>query len=180
MRMFQQSFARWILLIAIPLIGLGVGVYIYTNPPSDGGDKPPSKTEDDRPPRTHAGFHEVARQSGITFKMTFLEGEQGEKFKINLYDHGCGVVIGDFDNDGYDDVYFLNQLGKNALYRNRGDGTFEDVTEQTGVGLGDRVCVGAAFGDYDNDGYPDLFVTSTRGGNVLFHNVPDPKDPTGK
>jgi len=75
-------------------------------------------------------------------------GEQGENFKINLYDHGCGVVVGDFDRDGFDDVYFLNQLGPNALYRNRGldkDGNwlgFEDVTKMAGVGLGDRVCVG--------------------------------------
>ena len=60
--------------------------------------------------------------------MGFLPGEQGEKFKINLYDHGCGVAVADFDGDGHDDVYFLNQLGPNALYRNKGDGTFEDVT----------------------------------------------------
>ena len=74
--------------------------------------------------------------------MNFLPAEQGEKFKINLYDHGCGVAVGDFDGDGHDDVYFVNQLGPNALYRNKGDGTFEDVTDKAGVGLGDRVCVG--------------------------------------
>src|SRR5262249_25065364 len=85
-------------------------------------------------------------------------------------DHGCGVAVGDFDGDGHDDIYFVNQLGKNKLYRNKGDGTFEDVTDKAGVGVGDRICVAAAWGDYDNDGYPDLFVTSTRGGNVLFHN----------
>src|SRR5438034_7304361 len=118
-------------------------------------------------------FEEAARASGITFRMNFLPEEQGEKFKINLYDHGCGVAVGDFDQDGHDDVYFVNQLGPNRLYRNKGDGTFTDVTKQAGVGLGDRVCVAAAWGDYDNDGYPDLFVTSTRGGNVLFHNNGD-------
>src|SRR5262249_239365 len=89
------------------------------------------------------------------------------------------VAVGDFDNDGHEDIYFLNQLGRNALYKNRGDGTFLDVTDQAGVGMGDRICVGATFADYDNDGYPDLFVTSTRGGNVLFHNEPvDPSDPS--
>jgi hypothetical protein len=119
------------------------------------------------------GFRECARESGITFRMAFLPGEQGEKFKINLYDHGCGVAVADFDADGFDDIYFLNQLGDNALYRNKGDGTFEDVTKKAGVALGDRVCVGAAFGDYDNDGFPDLYVTSTRGGNVLFRNMGD-------
>src|SRR5262249_42478673 len=61
----------------------------------------------------------------------------------------------------------------NKAASNRGDGPFTDVPERAGVGLGDRACVAAAWGDYDNDGYPDLFVTSTRGGNVLFHNNGD-------
>jgi hypothetical protein len=117
------------------------------------------------------GFKDQARAAGITFHMSFLPSEQGENFKINLYDHGCGVAVGDYDGDGYEDVYFCNQLGRNALYRNKGDGTFEDVTEKAGVGLGDRVSVAATFADYDNDGHLDLFVTSTRGGNVLFRNM---------
>jgi hypothetical protein len=103
--------------------------------------------------------------------MSFLPNEQGEIFKINLYDHGSGVAVGDYDGDGRDDIYLVNQLGPNALYRNKGDGSFEDVTAEAGVALGDRVCVAATFVDYDNDGFPDLYVTSTRGGNVLFHNV---------
>jgi hypothetical protein len=123
-----------------------------------------------RDPRT-LPFWECAAEAGLTFKMNFLPNEQGEKFKINLYDHGAGVAVGDFDGDGYDDIYFLNQLGPNALYRNRGDGTFVDVAADAGVALGDRVCVAATFVDYDNDGRLDLFVTSTRGGNVLFRNV---------
>ncbi len=102
--------------------------------------------------------------------MNFLPKEQGEKFKINLYDHGCGVVVGDYDGDGHDDLYFLNQLGPNALYKNKGDGTFVDVTKQAGVGVGDRICVAGTFADYDNDNDQDLFVTSTRGGNILFEN----------
>src|SRR5262245_36580411 len=118
-------------------------------------------------------FRECASEVGINFKMNFLPNEQGETFKINLYDHGAGVAVGDFDGDGYDDIYFCNQLGRNALYRNKGDGTFEDVTDKAGVGLGDRVCVAATFVDYDNDGKLDLFVTSTRGGNVLFRNKGD-------
>ena len=118
-------------------------------------------------------FRDSARESGITFRMSFLASEQGENFKINLYDHGCGVVVGDFDGDGFDDIYFLNQPGPNALFRNKGDGTFEDVTAKAGVGLGDRVCVGATFADYDNSGRQSLFVTSTRGGNVLFRNMGD-------
>jgi hypothetical protein len=133
------------------------------------GNTPPPST----PPATGKGFRDQAAESGLTFTMNFLPAEQGEKFKINLYDHGCGVAVGDYDGDGYEDVYFCNQLGRNALYRNKGDGTFEDVTDKAGVGLGDRICVGATFADYDNDGHLDLFVTSTRGGNVLFRNMGD-------
>jgi hypothetical protein len=119
------------------------------------------------------GFQERGLESGITFRMAFLPGEQGQNFKINLYDHGCGVAVGDYNGDGYDDIYLVNQLGENALYRNNGDGTFTDVTHQAGVALGGRICVAAAWADYDNDGHQDLFVTSTRGGNVLFRNMGD-------
>jgi hypothetical protein len=120
-----------------------------------------------------SGFQERAQEAGIAFRMNFLPKEQGERFRINLYDHGSGLAVGDYDNDGHEDIYFLNQHGPNALYRNRGDGTFEDVTAKAGVALSDRISVGATFADYDNDGWADLFVTSTRGGNVLFRNRGD-------
>ena len=116
------------------------------------------------------GFRDMAAEAGLSFRMTFLTDEQGETFKINLYDHGCGLAVGDYDGDGHEDIYFLNQLGPNGLFRNKGDGSFEDVTERMGVALEDRICVGATFADYDNDGDQDLYVTSTRGGNVLFRN----------
>jgi len=127
----------------------------------------------DEPPTGPRIFRETALEAGIDWQMSFLPNEQGETFKINLYDHGCGLAVGDFDGDGHEDLYFCNQLGRNALLRNRGDGTFEDVTEQAGVALDDRICVAATFADYDNDGRQDLLVTSTRGGNVLFHNRGD-------
>src|SRR5262249_9293805 len=130
-----------------------------------------SESDGDDAPRGDAGFRDMARESGITFRMAFLPNEQGEKFKTNLYDHGCGVAVGDFNNDRYDDIFFCNQKRKCALYRNQRDGPFEDVTEEAGVGLGDRVCVAATWADYDGDGWQDLFVTSTRGGNVLFKNL---------
>src|SRR5262245_42440678 len=140
-------------------------VVALTRPPSEGSRNGPSIKG--------AGFEERAAAAGIDFRMSFLPGEQGERFKVNLYDHGCGVAVGDCDGDGKDDIYFVNQLGKNALYRNRGDGTFEDITERAGVGVGDRVCVAATFADYDNDGHAGLYVPSTRGGNILFHNLRD-------
>src|SRR5215831_10058685 len=61
------------------------------------------------------GFKESAQAANLHFSMAFLPKEQGEKFKINLYDHGCGVAVADYDGDGHEDIYFLNQLGPNAL-----------------------------------------------------------------
>jgi hypothetical protein len=138
-------------------------------------DVAPEAPDDQPTPERPRLLRDMAAQAGIAFHMDFLPGEQGANFKTNLYDHGCGLAVADFDGDGYDDVYFVNQLGKNVLYRNKGDGTFEDVTEKAGVGLGDRICVGAAWADYDNSGRQSLFVTSTRGGNVLFKNLGDGK-----
>lgn len=119
-------------------------------------------------PNHRPGFHDMLPESGIDFRMS---QQLAEAFKLNLYDHGSGVAAADYDGDGNDDVLLLNQFGENALYRNRGDGTFESVTREEGpLALPDRICVGAAFGDYDNDGDQDLYITSTRGGNLLFEN----------
>ena len=71
--------------------------------------------------------------------------------------YGMGVAVGDYDNDGYPDIYVTN-FGKNTLYHNNGNGTFTDVTQKAGVAAGGW-SVSAGFFDYDNDGYLDLFVT---------------------
>jgi enediyne biosynthesis protein E4 len=71
--------------------------------------------------------------------------------------YGMGVAVGDYDNDGYPDLYVTN-YGKNTLYHNNGNGTFTDVTRQAGVAAGGW-SVSAGFFDYDNDGRLDLFVT---------------------
>ncbi|MBI1916007.1 MAG: CRTAC1 family protein [Planctomycetes bacterium] len=151
--------------------GLAIGLVLFLLLPS--GQARPDDAQDKTKPAARSGFRESAREAGIDFRMALLPREQREKFKVNLFLYGCGVAVGDFDGDGLDDLYFVNQLGPNKLYRNKGDGTFEDVTDKAGVGLGDRICVAATWADYDNDGKQDLFVTSTRGGNVLFHNNGD-------
>jgi hypothetical protein len=71
--------------------------------------------------------------------------------------YGMGVAVGDYDNDGYPDIY-VTSYGKNILYHNNGDGTFTDVTAKAGVAAGGW-SVSAGFLDYDNDGKLDLFVT---------------------
>jgi enediyne biosynthesis protein E4 len=71
--------------------------------------------------------------------------------------YGMGVAVGDYDNDGYPDLY-VTSYGKNVLYHNNGDGTFTDVTAKAGVAAGGW-SVSAGFFDYDNDGHLDLFVT---------------------
>jgi len=73
---------------------------------------------------------------------------------------GQGICVGDYDNDGFDDL-FVSYFGKNVLYHNNGDGTFTDVTEKAGVGGdGKRWNTGCAFVDYDRDGKLDLFVAN--------------------
>jgi ASPIC and UnbV/FG-GAP-like repeat len=77
----------------------------------------------------------------------------------------------DYDNDGWLDVYILNETGTNRLYHNRRDGTFEDVSAKSGIaGDPDAMCKGANWIDYDNDDYPDLFVDNLRGHARLYHN----------
>src|SRR6185503_9655574 len=72
---------------------------------------------------------------------------------------GQGAAVADYDNDGFDDL-FVTYWGHNRLYRNRGDGTFEDVTVRAGLAGERRWGTSAAFGDYDNDGFVDLYVAN--------------------
>jgi len=92
-----------------------------------------------------------------------------------------GVLLVDYDRDGWQDIYFTNaptvemalkgEKARSALYRNNGDGTFADVTAKAGVGS-PGFAMGGAVGDVDNDGWPDVYVTCL-GGNVLYRNNGD-------
>ncbi|MGO9368288.1 MAG: FG-GAP repeat domain-containing protein, partial [Terriglobales bacterium] len=81
------------------------------------------------------------------------------KSGLNFCGWGYGVAIGDFDNDGWEDVYITGFHGS-ALYHNNHDGTFTNVTAKAGVANADRWGTSAAFGDYDNDGNLDLYVAN--------------------
>jgi hypothetical protein len=132
------------------------------------------KAAQEKAAREWAVFHDFhftdkAAESGITFVHHATE-DSTKYYKPNHYDHGNGIAVADVDGDGLPDIYFVSQLGGNELWKNIGGGKFVNITESAGVGLKDRVSVAASFADIDNDGAPDLYVTSVRGGNVLFHN----------
>ena len=122
--------------------------------------------------KTFHDFQFVDRyeESGIRFEQHPVD-DAAKDYKAVHYDHGTGLAVADVDGDGRLDIYFVNQLGGNQLWRNLGHGKFEDVTAVAGVGLTNKICVAASFADIDNDGLPDLFVTTVRMGNVLFKNL---------
>jgi len=112
------------------------------------------------------GNPSYARQllHGVDYWRTVLDGACG----IDIYGHN-GVSAGDIDGDGFDDLYVCQPAGlPNRLYRNRGDGTFEDVTEASGVGILENTAC-ALFADFDNDGRQDLVVVRANG-PLLFLN----------
>ena len=114
-------------------------------------------------------FADKLKESGITFKYHAVD-DVTKHMRMGHYDHGSAVAVADVDGDGLYDIYFVNQVGGNELWKNLGGGKFKNITQEAGVGLPGRIGVGAAFADVDNDGNQDLFVTTVRGGNVLFHN----------
>lgn len=114
-------------------------------------------------------FSDVIEESGIQFSHRCVD-DSGKYWKPVHYDHGNGIAAADIDGDGFQDIYFTNQVGGNELYKNLGNGKFKNITEQATVALVNRVSVAASFADIDNDGDPDLFVTTIRQGNVLFEN----------
>ncbi|MBV9343353.1 MAG: VCBS repeat-containing protein, partial [Acidobacteria bacterium] len=142
-----------------------IGSFLLCSPVSYGG-----------PPQAKlADFEDVSEKAGLEMHNVF-GGVETKKYIIETT--GTGVAIFDYDNDGWPDIFLVNgtrlegfpagNAPTNHLYRNNHDGTFTDVTVQSGLtasGWGQGVCVG----DYDNDGWEDLYVTY-YGPNRLYHN----------
>lgn len=143
--------------------------------PNDPASSEP-QARSDPPENQHAApwFVESSRQRGLDF--VHQSGHTKDRFRMPESVCGGGALF-DMDGDGYLDAYLIQsgnfddpreQQPGNRLYRNRGDGTFEDVTE--GSGADDRgYGIGVACGDYDNDGRVDLYITNV-GPNTLLHN----------
>jgi enediyne biosynthesis protein E4 len=146
--------------------------------PSASSSQPPSAAETPAPPVRPSGpieFTDVTTQAGIRFKHN--SGAFGKKYLPETM--GSGVCFIDYDNDGWQDIFFVNSMdwsghksvGKSfpALYHNNHDGTFTDVTKEAGLAV-ETYGQGCAVGDYDNDGFDDLYLT-TVGSNHLYHNL---------
>lgn len=117
-------------------------------------------------PRIH--FTDVTEPAGIRF--THDNGAKGEYHLPETL--GAGGAFLDYDNDGHLDLYLINSAAPSVLYRNKGDGSFTDVTAIAGVGNEGSYGHGVACGDYDNDGHPDIYVTNL-GANRLYRNNGD-------
>ena len=123
-------------------------------------------------------YVDVAAAAGINFQHD--NAASAEKYLIETMGSGCGWI--DYDRNGLMDLYLVNGAAtrlytpkhrlQSALYRNNGDGTFTDVTAKSGVGAEGLFGMGIAVGDYDNDGFPDLFVLG-YGRCILYHNNGD-------
>ena len=133
------------------------------------------------PAKSDDYFQEIGKEIGLDFIHSI-----GDKELSNIVESsGAGAAFLDYDQDGFIDLYVCSGtwlkgissgekpdvLPMNHLYHNRGDGTFEDVTKKAGVG-GPWYSMGVTVGDYNNDGYPDLYV-SNYGTNVLYKNNGD-------
>jgi len=105
--------------------------------------------------------------------------EVSKEAKANIYSHGMGLAVGDFDNDLDIDFYFTDIVNRFMLLQNQGDGTFLENSRKTGIGIGPSSAVGwaADFFDYNNDGWLDLYVTTTE--YIQTGAYSDPEDMHG-
>ena len=176
-RVFLKSLSRSALVLSLEGV-LGLVRPRRLNAFNPTFQKPDFKEPASPSPDLGVSFLDVARESGLNVK-TFFGGEHKNKYLLETT--GCGIAFYDYDNDGWLDIFIVNgsrlegfppgSEPTSHLFRNNRDGTFTDVTAKAGVahsGWGQGVCIG----DYDNDGFEDLFVTY-YGKNVLYHNNGD-------
>jgi hypothetical protein len=169
-RAFLKSLSRSALVLPLEsILALARPHHFHQTPGSGRNPYPPP------PGDIGVSFINVARESGLNAK-TIFGGEHKNKYLLETT--GCGVAFYDYDNDDWLDIFLVNgwrlegfpkgQEPVSHLFKNNRDGTFTDVTAKSGLlhyGWGQGVCAG----DYDNDGFDDIYVTSF-GKNVLFHN----------
>jgi hypothetical protein len=131
-----------------------------------------SLVEGDRVIGDRPHFEDVSKAAGIDFANQYYPKflDPSLRFKMIRYGPG-GITAADYDNDGFYDLFVPDGVAS-RLFRNRGDGSFEDVTAKAGLSGLDGVSVGV-FADYDNDGHKDFFVSRTFSPNQLFHNNGD-------
>jgi enediyne biosynthesis protein E4 len=175
-----QSFSRAYLRISIVLLALSFiaigqihsqGLGHPTAAPPPPGAKSTKCTK-----RPIPQLQDVTAKAGITFSHT---SSKDKKFIFESMTGG--VIIFDYDRDGWPDIYLTNaptvdmaqagQTSLGVLYHNNHDGTFTDLTQKSGL-TKPCLAMGGAVGDYDNDGWPDLYITCL-GGNILYHNNGD-------
>jgi enediyne biosynthesis protein E4 len=165
-------------LLVIVSLSAGVPAFNFFNKARPLGPVPASAAEASIADEFPVNFVDVAERAGLTASITY-GGIDQKKYIIET--NGCGVAFIDYDNDGWMDIFLLNgtrlegfptgNAPSNRLYRNNRDGTFSDVTSKarlTRTGWASAVTVG----DYDNDGFDDLFITYW-GQNALYHNNGD-------
>src|SRR5581483_332670 len=176
MALAKSRFRKLLWLGAIAITGVGTiqgqGLGHPTPAPAPPGAKSPRCSSIRPVPQ----LEDVTAKAGITFSHA---SSQDKRYIFESM--SGGVILIDYDRDGWPDIYFTNaptvdmalagKTSKGVLYHNNHDGTFTDVTPSSGL---TKACLamGGAVGDYDNDGWPDLYITCL-GGNILYHNNGD-------